>query len=153
VPKGPKSRPLGKGFPPWNHQCIAYSWQTGDRCKRAATRGTNHCKRHGGGGAFAALGWKRYLLWVLLPDSIRTTSAYHSPVTEEQIEILCNVLAQWVVTGDAHASEAVRMKAVEYLLDSVAVNKHEDPASLLTHLSHEDAVTAVRILRLNNLMK
>jgi hypothetical protein len=88
----------------------------------------------------------------MLPETIRQTGVV-SPVTDEEVEIVCNILAQYIVTGDAHATEGVRMKAIEYLFDAVAVNKHPDPAALLTHLTREQALLAINILRLNNLIK
>lgn len=139
-------------WPKWNRRCSSLSWRTGKPCGNWAVRGTDRCKRHGSGGKNAKQGWKRYLLWTLLPETIRQTGV-RSPVTDEEVEIVCNILAQYIVTGDAHATEGVRMKAIEYLFDAVAVDKHPDPAGLLTHLSRPDALVAINILRLNNLLK
>lgn len=141
-----------KTWPKWTRQCGSFSWRTGQQCKNWAVRGTDRCKKHGSGGKNAKQGWKRFLLWTMLPETIRQTGVV-SPVTDEEVEIVCNILAQYIVTGDAHATEGVRMKAIEYLFDAVAVNKHPDPAALLTHLTREQALLAINILRLNNLIK
>lgn len=89
---------------------------------------------------------------MLLPESIRVTAS-RSPVLDEEVELLCNILAQYMVTGDAHATEGVRMKAIEFLFDAVTMERHPNPALLLTHLTREDAMEAVKILRVNNLLK
>lgn len=146
-----KSQPQSR-WPKWRHPCTAFSWRTGQPCRQWATLGNDCCKRHGGGGRWSQQGWKRYLLWVLLPESIRVTAS-RSPVLDEEVELLCNILAQYMVTGDAHATEGVRMKAIEFLFDAVTMERHPNPALLLTHLSREDAMEAVKILRVNNLLK
>jgi hypothetical protein len=87
----------------------------------------------------------------MLPETIRTT-AVGSPVTDEEVQIACTVLAQAMLTGDAHASAQARMRAVEYLFESQMLAVHDDPAILLTHLSREDARDAINILRRNNLI-
>ena len=142
---------LDSRWPKWNRYCNHVSWRTGKTCKARALIGTDQCKRHGRHSR-TPIGWKRYLLWVLLPETIRHTGV-HTPVTDEEVEIVCNLIAQYVLAGDAHASEGVRMKALEFLFQSVAILEHPDPAILLTHLSREDADTAIKILRLNGLMK
>lgn len=67
--------------------------------------------------------------------------------------MVCQIIAHAALYGDQHASDAVRMAAAEYLLDAAAVANHPDPAVLLTHLPREDAETAVRILRMNGLIR
>lgn len=140
-------------WPKWKRQCNQLSWRSGKQCKANSVLGSERCRRHGGGGDVQGItAWKRYLLWILLPESIRTT-AVRSPVTDQEVEVLCNVLAQYVVTGDSWASEATRTKAIEYLFDSVIVGTHQEPEILLTHLSKDDAATAVKILRDNGFLK
>jgi len=141
-----------KGWPRWDRQCSHIKWRTGEQCRNRAVRGCDTCRPHGAGGLWAQAGWKRYLLWVLLPDSIRNNGIV-TPVLDDEVEIVCNVLAQWIVTGDAHASQSVRTAAIRWLFDACSIEEHPDPASLLTHLSREDAVEAVRILRRATLMK
>lgn len=128
-----------------------FSWRTGQQCRKWAIRGLDRCRKHGGGGLNQVQGWKRYLLWVMLPETVRFTGEA-TPVTDEMVSIACMALADAMLTGDARLSAQARMKAVEFLFDSQAIDTHPDPASLLTHLSREDALTAVRILRLNGLM-
>lgn len=149
---GTKKRPSHRAWPKWDRQCDSFSWRTGKRCTQRAIRGLNTCRRHGGAGLKAAYGWRRYLLWILLPESIRNNGV-SGPVTDDEVEIVCNLLAQQIVTGDLHASATVRMHAIQYLFDAVSIEKHPDPAILLTHLSREDATMAIRILRRNGLMK
>jgi hypothetical protein len=67
--------------------------------------------------------------------------------------MVCNIIAQYALTGDAHASEGVRMMAAEYLMETQTVAQHPDPAALLTHLGKDDANITVRVLRLNGLLK
>lgn len=143
---------LRSNWPAWERQCGAIKWRTGTQCNNRSVRGADRCKQHGMGGIKSRQAWKRYLLWVLLPESVRTNGIV-TPVLDDEVEIVCNVLAQWCLTGDAHASEGVRMAAVRYLLDAVSIEAHPDPAALLTHLSREDATTAVRILRRNGLIR
>lgn len=143
---------LSSKWPKWDRQCSHIKWRTGERCRQKAVRGADICKRHGGGGINRHQAWKRYLLWVLLPDSIRTNGIV-TPVTDEEVEIVCNVLAQWCLTGDARASDGLRTAAVKYLFDAVSIETHPDPASLLDHLTREDAVLAIRILRRNGLIR
>jgi hypothetical protein len=76
-----------------------------------------------------------------------------SPISAEAIEMVCNIIAQCALTGDVHASEGVRMMAAEYLMETQTVAKHPDPAALLTHLSREEALITVKVLRLNGLLK
>lgn len=140
-------------WPKWKRQCTSLSWRSGKPCQQPSVMGTDRCARHGGRGrVHATVGWRRYLLWLLLPETIRTNNL-QSPVLDQEVELICNILAQYMVTGDAHASESARMKAIEFLFDSVALQKHHDPALLLTHLKRSDAETAVEILRLNGLLK
>lgn len=87
----------------------------------------------------------------MLPDAVR--ASHHAPVTMEEIEILSQALVEAALKGTPETSARVKMKAAEYLLDSAAVQTHEDPALLLTHLSREDAETAWNILRQNGLCK
>lgn len=143
---------LDHRWPQWKRRCESFSWRTGAQCKAWSTIGYNHCRKHGGGGIHKEKAWRRYLLWVLLPDTIKHTMV-KSPFTDDEIEVAANIIAQYVVTGDSHASEGVRMKAIEYLFDSVTVENHPHPQELLTHLSKEDASEAIRILRLNGLIK
>jgi len=114
--------------------------------------GAKNCKRHGGAGEVSGeRAWKRYLLWILLPDVIRYSQP-RSPVLDDEVEIVCQIIAHAALYGDQHASDAVRMAAAEYLLDSASVLEHPDPAVLLTHLTRDQADTVVRILRMNNLL-
>ena len=145
----PKAIP--QNWPKWNRQCEAIRWQRGGRCKAAACLGSTKCKRHGGHGEVSGeRAWKRYLLWILLPDAIRAQTM--SPVLDHEVEAVCQIIAHACLVGDQHASEAARMSAATYLLASAAAATHPDPALHLTHLSREDAEAAIRILRINGLL-
>lgn len=127
------------------------SWRTGKPCRAKTIRGTDLCYKHGGGGVNRVQGWKRYLLWVLLPETVRYTGMA-TPVTDEAVSVACQALAEAILTGDSRMSERQRIHAVEYLFASQTLDAHPDPASLLDHLSREDAVKAVNILRRCNLL-
>lgn len=138
-------------WPVWNRPCVRISWRTGKPCKGKTIRGTDLCHQHGGGGINRVQGWKRYLLWVLLPESVRQTGIA-TPVTDEEVSVACQALAEAILTGDSRMTERQRMLAVEYLFASHTLDAHPDPASLLEHLSREDAVKAISILRRHNLL-
>lgn len=149
--RGDPPRAVPQGWPKWEMPCRAFSWQTGKPCKNPAVRGTNQCGTHGGRGLNRIQGWKRYLLWVLLPETVRYTKL-QDLITDEFVQVACQALAEEILTGDRRLSERARMAAVEYLFESQALEMHPDPALLLTHLSREDAQAAIRILRLNHLI-
>jgi len=152
-----KNKPLTipQGWPRWNRRCNATRWRTGTSCANWAIVGGDKCIRHNGNGEIAReRAWKRYLLFALLPDTVRENrTRLWAPVLDEEVEMVQQVVAHAVLYGDQHANETVRMACVTYLLDAAAVAMHPDPAVLLTHLTREDADTAVRILQLNNLLR
>ena len=150
----PLTRPkqLPPHWPRWNRRCQRTNWRTGLQCKSFACTGADHCRRHGGHGEVSGeRAWKRFLLWALLPDAIR--EGLNSPLLDHEVEAACQIIATAALTGDAHASDAVRMRAAEWLLQEAAVATHPDPALLLTMWPREDAEIAIRILRDNGLMR
>lgn len=142
-----------KGWPNWDHQCTQVVWRTGKRCKNPSVLGLDRCRKHGGQARYSQFkGWRRYLLWVLLPDTIRQTTPLH-PVTDEMVEIVCNVLAQSILTETVHATAALKIAAAQHLFDALSVDVHPDPASLLAFLDRDDATRVIRVLRANRLIK
>jgi hypothetical protein len=88
---------------------------------------------------------------VLLPESVRYNMPY-SPVTEEEVHVAAQALAEACLQGTVETSAALKLTAAQYLFESLTVVHHPDPESLLTHLSPEDAAATVLVLRRNGLM-
>ena len=95
---------LGPGWPKWNRRCGAVLWRTGKPCANWANKGTDRCSAHGARGWWTWQAWKRYLLWVLLPDTVRT-NGIATPVLDEEVELVCSVLAEAVLAKGLHSFE------------------------------------------------
>jgi hypothetical protein len=76
----------------------------------------------------------------------------YSPVTEEEVHVAAQALAEACLEGTVTTSHAAKLAAAEYLFEALTVVHHPDPESLLTHLSPEDAALTVLVLRRNGLM-
>ena len=144
-----------ESWPKWPFKCEHIHWRRGDQCKNLAVRGCRTCRRHGAGGIVEQRGYERYLLWCLLPESMRVTYANSvSVVTDDMFDQMALALAKFALTGDERMSGRARLfAAVAIMQYATALETHPDPALLLTHLSRSDADTAIEILRRNGLMQ
>jgi hypothetical protein len=152
----PKRTLQDLGLPPWGRSCTGKSRHAHQtyKCRAPAVAGSDRCSSHGGkGGVWKEQAWRYYLLNLLLPDAAAKVPRFRGPVTDDLIQILCQVIAEAALTGTTMASQNVKFRAAEFLLDSAALVTHPDPALLLTHLSRDDAAMAVSILVRNGLMK
>lgn len=145
------SRNVPGHWPKWGRICNAIK-RDGHQCRSKACVGADKCKKHGGGGpSTGRRAWQRYLLWVLCPEWGRTNVM--SPVLDEEVEMVCQIIAEAALMGTVHTSAIVKMHAAEKLLESASLVAHPDPSFLLTHLTREQAEAAIEILYLNGLMK
>jgi hypothetical protein len=97
------------------------------------------------------MAYANYLIWVMLPESAR--KPFRCAAVAMQFEFLTLALIQYIFEERLQEDPKLVLRAVDALLQIDNRNEHTDPASLLTHLSEEDAVKTIQILVAHNLIR
>lgn len=139
--KAPRKRPTGPAWPKWERLCT--------HCNKTALMGDACCKDHGGPLTDQRYhtNWKRYLMWVLLPERIRPS--YPMPTGEDELHACMTALAETLLTGDVRLTQQMRVRVMNLVVnaDQVDVLDDDEARNILSWLPEEDVRAVVGLLR------